>query len=455
MADILKQGSRGDAVKQLQTALKQRGYDVGDIDGIYGPKTANAVRAFQKDNKLSVDGIAGPQTLGALNKATSPSTSNQTPNNQTSKPTPQKDYTDTLNTLYNALLGRDVDPSGLTYWSNKLSQGESIDNIMKSIMASDEYKEKQQAPKKPELPKLPEVPDVREFKPDIDREQLYEDALNLLKPQYERTLEQLQELYDINRQAINDDALKRGLARSSYVGSRLDAESERHGERIADAQRSLQEQANQLAAQQYDAEWNRQYQLYRDSIADDWARYNAASQNAWNEYNALYNVWRDYVGDQRYNQQFNFNREQFDWEKEQAEKDRQFRQEQFDWQKYMDQEQLALQKQAATRRASSGSSSANTTNNNPPGADISKSFTQGNPIEQAKYYNRAWEYLQNLAREKGPRYALNYFLQSDVYRNNLGPFWNRIYQDLDTMAREYDAYQNYIPTNEELIEMYR
>lgn len=445
MADILKQGSRGDAVKQLQTALKQRGYDVGDIDGIYGPKTANAVRAFQKDNKLSVDGIAGPQTLGALNKATSPSTSNQTPNNQTSKPTPQKDYTDTLNTLYNALFGRDVDPSGLTYWSNKLSQGESIDNIMKSIMASDEYKEKQQAPKKPELPKLPEVPDVREFKPDIDREQLYEDALNLLKPQYERTLEQLQELYDINRQAINDDALKRGLARSSYVGSRLDAESERHGERIADAQRSLQEQANQLAAQQYNTEWNRQYQLYRDSIEDDWNRYNVQHQDAWNKYGILYDAWRDYIGDTQWQQQF-------DWQKEQTEKDRDFQREQFDWQKYIDQQQLNL-KRANTSSGSSTSSSYY--NQNPPGVDISQSFTQGDPIKQAQYYNRAWEYLQNLAKEKGPRYALNYFLSSDVYKNNLGPFWNRIYQDLDTMARQYDEYQNYIPTNEELIKGFR
>ncbi|NOZ44457.1 MAG: peptidoglycan-binding protein [bacterium] len=36
------------------------------MDGLYGNKTKNAVRAFQKDNGLSVDGAAGPKTISAL-----------------------------------------------------------------------------------------------------------------------------------------------------------------------------------------------------------------------------------------------------------------------------------------------------------------------------------------------------------------------------------------------------
>ena len=62
----LKTGSRGDDVKKMQTALKEKGYYSGKLDGIFGKGTLSAVKAFQKDNGLKTDGIAGPQTLGKL-----------------------------------------------------------------------------------------------------------------------------------------------------------------------------------------------------------------------------------------------------------------------------------------------------------------------------------------------------------------------------------------------------
>lgn len=64
----LKQGSTGSDVKKLQTALMNAGYDVGTAgaDGIFGSKTAAAVKAYQKDNGLVVDGIVGSKTSGSL-----------------------------------------------------------------------------------------------------------------------------------------------------------------------------------------------------------------------------------------------------------------------------------------------------------------------------------------------------------------------------------------------------
>ena len=64
----LKNGSSGSDVKQLQNALIQAGYDVGSAgaDGVYGSKTAAAVKQYQKDNGLAVDGIAGKNTLNSL-----------------------------------------------------------------------------------------------------------------------------------------------------------------------------------------------------------------------------------------------------------------------------------------------------------------------------------------------------------------------------------------------------
>lgn len=58
----LKIWTLGEDVTYLQEALVQLGYSLGKIDGIYGPKTQQAVEKFQSDNKLKIDGICGPLT---------------------------------------------------------------------------------------------------------------------------------------------------------------------------------------------------------------------------------------------------------------------------------------------------------------------------------------------------------------------------------------------------------
>ena len=58
--------SRGDEVKQIQTKLKNWGYYNGSTDGIYGSKTVEAVKYFQRKNGLTADGIAGTKTLSAM-----------------------------------------------------------------------------------------------------------------------------------------------------------------------------------------------------------------------------------------------------------------------------------------------------------------------------------------------------------------------------------------------------
>jgi len=65
--DILRIGDRGELVKVIQQRLKDLGYSVGWVDGIYGSRTRAAVLAFQAENKLTVDGIVGPETRSAMN----------------------------------------------------------------------------------------------------------------------------------------------------------------------------------------------------------------------------------------------------------------------------------------------------------------------------------------------------------------------------------------------------
>ena len=63
---LSKYGSRGQEVTQIQEKLKRWGYYKGNVDGIYGSQTVEAVKLFQRKNGLSVDGIAGPKTLEAM-----------------------------------------------------------------------------------------------------------------------------------------------------------------------------------------------------------------------------------------------------------------------------------------------------------------------------------------------------------------------------------------------------
>ena len=67
---MLYSGCTGDAVKTLQEKLNAKGFDSGNVDGIFGAKTYAAVTAFQKANGLGVDGIVGKLTWAKLYDAT-------------------------------------------------------------------------------------------------------------------------------------------------------------------------------------------------------------------------------------------------------------------------------------------------------------------------------------------------------------------------------------------------
>ena len=77
---LSKYGSRGEEVRQIQTKLKRWGYYNGNVDGIYGSQTLEAVKYFQRKNGLKVDGIAGTQTLNAMGIMSSDSSQSNTSN---------------------------------------------------------------------------------------------------------------------------------------------------------------------------------------------------------------------------------------------------------------------------------------------------------------------------------------------------------------------------------------
>src|SRR5699024_8431899 len=62
----LQMGSSNYQVEEAQSKLNNHGYDIA-IDGIFGSATQSAVKSFQRESNIQVDGIVGEDTLTALN----------------------------------------------------------------------------------------------------------------------------------------------------------------------------------------------------------------------------------------------------------------------------------------------------------------------------------------------------------------------------------------------------
>lgn len=60
------------SVREIQQALKDKGFDPGEIDGVWGRKTIAAVKQFQSEQRLTPDGIVGPKTKAALFEGATP-----------------------------------------------------------------------------------------------------------------------------------------------------------------------------------------------------------------------------------------------------------------------------------------------------------------------------------------------------------------------------------------------
>ena len=74
----LREGDENSYVLELQTMLKELGYYYGDLTGKFGSLTKNAVRKFQDDQDLTVDGVAGTKTMNLLRSMTGRETSAST-----------------------------------------------------------------------------------------------------------------------------------------------------------------------------------------------------------------------------------------------------------------------------------------------------------------------------------------------------------------------------------------
>ena len=106
----IKFGMRGDEVLMVQKSLFEKGFYAGEIDGIFGNVTLNAVRSFQISNGLVPDGVVGTETLVYLGRAGS------------SENNPSR-YSRSLNMSASAYSAYDPGNSNRTYGGNTLHKG--------------------------------------------------------------------------------------------------------------------------------------------------------------------------------------------------------------------------------------------------------------------------------------------------------------------------------------------
>ena len=130
-------GSQGDDVKELQRLLNANGYSL-DVDGIWGDNTEDAVRKYQKQNGLTVDGIVGTNTWGSLYGTNA--------SGSTTTPSTSKNYSDIDLTEYNSGYQKsddvlsaekkkaDADNAVANYGDFSYSNQGQFDEIMNKIL---------------------------------------------------------------------------------------------------------------------------------------------------------------------------------------------------------------------------------------------------------------------------------------------------------------------------------
>lgn len=114
---VLKLGSQGDAVANVQAALKRLGYFEGKTDGDFGEYTENAVKKFQAQNGLTADGIVGQATLNKLSSSSAATCPPDTTPTPTQKPTQKPTNTPNNSNTY---LSNGDSGSKVTQMQNRL-----------------------------------------------------------------------------------------------------------------------------------------------------------------------------------------------------------------------------------------------------------------------------------------------------------------------------------------------
>jgi hypothetical protein len=219
---LLRQGSTGNSVKQLQQMLNAAGAHL-KVDGIFGPQTEAAVRQFQQTHHLQVDGIVGPQTWGALNSYHAPAKTTA------SKPAPIK-----------------AAPKQPTQQQPTQQQPQAPDYGQQIADLQNQYLQQiwQSAPQMPAMPQLPTF-DAQSVLNQFQPIQPFQwDAAQDFMQQYQAQLPEFQQQLATEDQRINDMMNKRGLYNSGIAQQAINQQNQALYQKLFDSiqQKSLDDQ---------------------------------------------------------------------------------------------------------------------------------------------------------------------------------------------------------------------
>lgn len=323
----LQNGSSGSDVKKLQQSLVAAGYDVGTagVDGIYGNATAAAVKKYQQDKGLAVDGIAGEQTLGSLYgsanqgsqpQQTQPQTTTQ-PQAGTQKPDySQYAYDPAADQAYQQALAA-LQQAQQQLPSYKGTYDQQLEDVYQQIVGRDKFsydingdalyqQYADQYTQKGQMAMMDTMGQAAALTGGYGNSY----AQNVGQQAYQAYLQQLNdvvpELYGMALDQYNaeGDAL---VQQFGMLGDMADTEYGRYQDALSQYWQNLSYQ-KQLADDAYDQGYNNWYNAYqnayqaeRDQIADQqW-------QQAFE-----YQQGRDQVSDQQWQQEFNEAKRQYD-----------------------------------------------------------------------------------------------------------------------------------------------
>lgn len=262
-------GSSGDGVKELQQALISKNYlAAGGDDGIYGKNTAAAVKQYQKDKGLSQDGIAGTKTLTALAGGSTAATGGTTGNSATQSANGFAP-SETVNQAYALLQQQQASKPGAysPVWQEKadayLDQYQSRDPFTYDVnkdalyqMYRDMYVQQGQMAMMDTMGQVAAMSGgYGNSYGQAAGQQAYHQYLNQLNAMVPELAQMAEDRYD-----------REGQRMMEMYGIYQDRENQEYARHQDDMDRWYQEVARLQG--DYDSQWAKDYQLYRDSVAD-------------------------------------------------------------------------------------------------------------------------------------------------------------------------------------------
>lgn len=255
----IKSGSRGSDVSDLQSTLNSKGYSLS-VDGIFGSKTAAAVRDYQSKNGLSVDGIVGNNTWSSLKGSSSSNGASTSPAASTATST--------------AATSTTPDYSAYKYDSGK---DEAYQKAMSALEQAQSTKPTYTDTYGDQVQQIyDKIMNREKFSYDLNSDMLYQQ----MKDQYT----------NLGQQAMQDTMGQAAGLTGGYGSSYAQSAGQQQYDAYLQQLNENIPELYQQAASRYDQETNdllNQYNMSTDAQDREYDRYQDALNNYWTDVNYL------------------------------------------------------------------------------------------------------------------------------------------------------------------------